>query len=49
MPQAVPGKGPQSLIVDRGVALHKLIRLVTIALGGDSYLNFMGKRGVNCV
>ncbi|KXZ47568.1 hypothetical protein GPECTOR_34g727 [Gonium pectorale] len=39
---AVPGKGPQSLIVDRGIALHKMIRLITIALGGESYLNFMG-------
>jgi hypothetical protein len=39
---AVPGKGPQSLVVDRGVALHKMIRLFTIALGGESYLNFMG-------
>ncbi len=40
--QAVPGAGPQSLIVDRGIALHKMIRLLTIALGGESYLNFMG-------
>ncbi|EFJ46288.1 1,4-alpha-glucan branching enzyme II, partial [Volvox carteri f. nagariensis] len=39
---AVPGMGPQSLIVDRGIALHKMIRLITIALGGESYLNFMG-------
>ena len=29
-------------VVDRGVALHKLIRLTTFALGGDAYLNFMG-------
>jgi 1,4-alpha-glucan branching enzyme len=28
--------------VERGVALHKMIRLVTLALGGESYLNFMG-------
>jgi len=28
--------------VDRGIALHKMIRLVTMALGGESYLNFMG-------
>ncbi|MEW5315348.1 MAG: hypothetical protein WDW38_006786 [Sanguina aurantia] len=26
--------GPQSSVVDRGVALHKLIRLITVALGG---------------
>ncbi|HVX87014.1 MAG TPA: alpha-amylase family glycosyl hydrolase [Phycisphaerae bacterium] len=31
-----------SLIVDRGIALHKLIRLITFALGGEGYLNFMG-------
>ena len=29
-------------IVDRGVALHKMIRLVTLATAGDGYLNFMG-------
>ena len=29
-------------IVDRGIALHKLIRIFTISLGGESYLNFMG-------
>lgn len=28
--------------VDRGVALHKLIRLVTFALAGGAWLNFMG-------
>jgi 1,4-alpha-glucan branching enzyme len=31
-----------SLVVDRGVALHKMIRLFTISLGGEAYLNFMG-------
>jgi 1,4-alpha-glucan branching enzyme len=31
-----------SLVVDRGVALHKMIRLITIALGGEGYLNFIG-------
>lgn len=31
-----------STIVDRGIALHKMIRLITLALGGESYLNFMG-------
>ena len=31
-----------SLIVDRGIALHKMIRLVTMATAGDGYLNFMG-------
>ena len=32
----------KSLIVDRGIALHKLIRLVTLATSGGGYLNFMG-------
>ncbi len=32
----------QNLVVDRGMALHKMIRLFTIALGGQAYLNFMG-------
>ncbi len=31
-----------SLVVDRGMALHKMIRLMTIAAGGEAYLNFMG-------
>jgi 1,4-alpha-glucan branching enzyme len=30
------------LVVDRGIALHKMIRLFTISLGGVAYLNFMG-------
>lgn len=29
-------------LVERGVALHKLIRLITFALAGEGYLNFMG-------
>jgi 1,4-alpha-glucan branching enzyme len=28
--------------VDRGIALHKLIRLITFSLGGEGWLNFMG-------
>ncbi|KAL6782734.1 SBE1 [Auxenochlorella protothecoides x Auxenochlorella symbiontica] len=28
--------------IERGIALHKLIRLITMCLGGESYLNFMG-------
>ena len=32
----------QNVIVDRGVALDKLIKLVTLATAGDGYLNFMG-------
>ena len=31
-----------SLAIARGVALHKLIRLLTFSLGGEGYLNFMG-------
>lgn len=31
-----------NIVVDRGMALHKMIRLVTIATAGDGYLNFMG-------
>ncbi|MBQ5855999.1 MAG: alpha amylase C-terminal domain-containing protein [Bacteroidales bacterium] len=31
-----------SMIVDRGIALHKMIRLFTISLGGNAWLNFMG-------
>jgi 1,4-alpha-glucan branching enzyme len=34
--------GSRSLIIDRGIALHKMIRLVTFALGGEGYLNFIG-------
>lgn len=30
------------LRVHRGMALHKLIRLITLAAGGHGYLNFMG-------
>ncbi len=35
-------KNTQSLIIDRGMALHKMIRLITIATAGGGYLNFMG-------
>ncbi|MEJ7769312.1 MAG: alpha amylase C-terminal domain-containing protein [Chitinophagaceae bacterium] len=31
-----------NLVVDRGIALHKMLRLFTIALGGEGYLNFIG-------
>jgi 1,4-alpha-glucan branching enzyme len=34
--------GVQSLAADRGVALHKLARLATLATAGHGYLNFMG-------
>jgi len=32
----------ENYVVERGIALHKMIRLITIALGGQAYLNFMG-------
>lgn len=32
----------QSLKIDRAIALHKLIRLITFSLAGEGYLNFMG-------
>ena len=32
----------QNTIIDRGIALHKLIRLFTMSLGGEGYLNFIG-------
>ncbi|MCB1096728.1 MAG: alpha amylase C-terminal domain-containing protein [Verrucomicrobiae bacterium] len=35
-------KSTQSIVIDRGIALHKMLRLITIALGGDGYLNFIG-------
>ncbi len=31
-----------NLVVDRGIALHKMIRLITASLAGEGYLNFMG-------
>ena len=32
----------QNITVERAMALHKMIRLVTIGAGGEGYLNFMG-------
>lgn len=32
----------QSLIVNRGIALHKMIIAATLSTAGDGYLNFMG-------
>ncbi len=31
-----------NMIVDRGIALHKMIRLLTASVAGEGYLNFMG-------
>jgi 1,4-alpha-glucan branching enzyme len=35
-------RGDNSPVIERGVALHKMIRLVTLVLGGEGWLNFMG-------
>jgi 1,4-alpha-glucan branching enzyme len=35
-------KGNSNAIIDRGIALHKMIRLLTASLAGEGYLNFMG-------
>ncbi len=35
-------KDRESPIIDRGIALHKMIRLITSSLVGEGYLNFMG-------
>ena len=31
-----------NMVIDRGMALHKLLRLITMTLGGEGYLTFMG-------
>ena len=31
-----------SPIIDRGMAIHKMLRLLTMSLGGEGYLTFMG-------
>ena len=35
-------KSTPSIVIDRGIALHKMIRLLTASLAGEGYLNFMG-------
>ena len=35
-------KTHHSPVIDRGMALHKLLRLITMTLGGEGYLTFMG-------
>ncbi len=32
----------ESAVIDRGIALHKIIRLLSSTLAGEGYLNFMG-------
>jgi len=36
------GKDDGNMIIDRGMALHKMLRLLTMTLGGEGYLTFMG-------
>ena len=36
------GKEDRHPVIERGIALHKLIRLVTLVLGGEGFLTFMG-------
>eukprot|EP00249_Psilotum_nudum_P020063 c27542_g1_i7 orf=460-2403(+) len=33
---------PASPVIERGISLHKMIHFLTMALGGEGYLNFMG-------
>ena len=35
-------KSSNDPVIDRGMALHKMIRMITMTLGGEGYLNFMG-------
>ena len=35
-------KSAHNLVIDRAIALHKMIRLFTLSSGGEAYLNFMG-------
>ena len=35
-------KATHNAVIDRAIALHKMIRLFTLASGGEGYLNFMG-------
>ena len=35
-------KADNHSVIERGIALHKLIRLATLAFGGEGWLNFMG-------
>lgn len=35
-------KGDAHPVIDRGVSLHKMLRILTAAVGGEGYLNFIG-------
>ncbi len=36
------GVEDDNIVIDRGIALHKMLRFLTLSLGGQAYLNFMG-------
>ena len=36
------GSWDENAVIDRGMALHKMLRLITATLGGEGYLTFMG-------
>ena len=36
------GTDAENAVVERGIALHKMIRLFTLVAGGEGWLNFMG-------
>ena len=36
------GRNDPNPVIERGIAMHKLIRLVTLVLGGEGWLTFMG-------
>lgn len=40
---------PMTPVIDRGMQLHKMIRLLTHGLGGEGYLNFMGESSWECI
>lgn len=33
---------PETPVIARGIALHKIVRTLTMALGGEGWLGFMG-------
>lgn len=35
-------KAKENMIIDRGIAMHKMIRLITASSAGEGYLTFMG-------
>ena len=39
---------PPSMVIDGGIALHEMIRLLTLGLEGEGYLTFMC-RSLSCL